>query len=52
MTPCLKKLPLIKDVANVAVFLASDLAEKITGATIDVTCGTTSVLNYSWNLKF
>jgi NAD(P)-dependent dehydrogenase (short-subunit alcohol dehydrogenase family) len=42
----LKRLPLMKDIANVAVFLASDLAEKITGVTIDVTCGTTSALNH------
>jgi 3-oxoacyl-[acyl-carrier protein] reductase len=42
----LKKLPLMQDIANVAVFLSSDLAGKITGATIDVTCGTTAGLNY------
>ncbi|HZE84158.1 MAG TPA: SDR family oxidoreductase [Puia sp.] len=42
----LKKLPLMSDIANVAVFLASDLAGKITGVTIDVTCGTTAGLNY------
>jgi 3-oxoacyl-[acyl-carrier protein] reductase len=28
------------------VFLSSDLANKITGVTVDVTCGTTSGLNY------
>ena len=42
----LKKLPLMEDVANAAVFLASDLAGKITGVTIDVTSGTTAGLNY------
>jgi NAD(P)-dependent dehydrogenase (short-subunit alcohol dehydrogenase family) len=42
----LKALPLMEDIANVAVFLASDLAGKITGVTIDVTCGTTAGLNY------
>ena len=41
----LKKLPLMEDVSNVAIFLASPLAGKITGVTIDVTCGTTSGLN-------
>ena len=42
----LKKLPLMADIANVAVFLVSDLAGKITGVTVDVTCGTTAGLNY------
>jgi 3-oxoacyl-[acyl-carrier protein] reductase len=42
----LKELPLMADIANVTVFLASDLAGKITGVTIDVTCGTTAGLNY------
>lgn len=42
----LKKLPLMNDIANVAVFLASDMAGKITGVTIDVSSGTTSGLNY------
>jgi NAD(P)-dependent dehydrogenase (short-subunit alcohol dehydrogenase family) len=42
----LKKLPLMADIANVAVFLASDMSGKITGVTIDVTCGTTAGLNY------
>lgn len=42
----LKELPLTKDIANVAVFLASDMAGKITGVTVDVTCGTTTALNY------
>jgi NAD(P)-dependent dehydrogenase (short-subunit alcohol dehydrogenase family) len=42
----LKKLPLMVDIANVAVFLASELAGKITGVTIDVTSGTTAGLNY------
>jgi 3-oxoacyl-[acyl-carrier protein] reductase len=42
----LKKLPLMTDIANVTVFLASDMAAKITGVTVDVTGGTTSGLNY------
>lgn len=42
----LKKLPLMIDIANVAVFLSSAMAGKITGVTIDVTCGTTAALNY------
>ena len=42
----LKKLPLMSDIANVAVFLASDKARMVTGVTVDVTCGTTSALNY------
>jgi 3-oxoacyl-[acyl-carrier protein] reductase len=42
----LKKLPLMTDIANLAVFLSSDLACSITGVTVDVTCGTTSGLNY------
>lgn len=42
----LKKLPLMADIANLAVFLSSDLAGKITGVTVDVSCGTTAGLNY------
>jgi 3-oxoacyl-[acyl-carrier protein] reductase len=42
----LKDLPAMDDIANVATFLASSLAAKITGVTVDVTCGTTSALNY------
>jgi NAD(P)-dependent dehydrogenase (short-subunit alcohol dehydrogenase family) len=42
----LKELPLMHDIANTAVFLASHMAEKITGITMDVTAGTTSALNY------
>ncbi len=42
----LKKLPLMADIANVAVFLSSDSANMITGVTIDVTGGTTTGLNY------
>lgn len=42
----LKRLPLMEDIANTAVFLASDMAGKITGCTIDVTSGTTNALNY------
>ena len=42
----LKKLPLMADIANAAVFLSSDMAGKITGVTLDITCGTTAGLNY------
>lgn len=42
----LKELPMMKDIANAAVFLASDLADKITGVTVDISAGTTSALNY------
>lgn len=42
----LKRLPLMKDIANTAVFLSSHLADAITGCTIDLTVGTTSALNY------
>lgn len=42
----LKKLPLMADIANVAVFLSTDSANMITGVTIDVTGGTTTGLNY------
>ncbi len=42
----LKKMPVMNDIANVAVFLTSEMAEGITGVTIDVTCGTTTALNY------
>jgi enoyl-[acyl-carrier-protein] reductase (NADH) len=42
----LKKLPLMTDIANAAVFLSSDMAGKITGVTIDITSGTTAGLNY------
>jgi 3-oxoacyl-[acyl-carrier protein] reductase len=42
----LKDLPSMADIANVAVFLSSGMASKITGVTVDVTCGTTAALNY------
>ena len=42
----LKKMPLMEDIANTAVFLASNMAAGITGVTVDVTCGTTTALNY------
>lgn len=42
----LKKLPLMADIANLAVFLSSDSAALITGVTVDITAGTTSGLNY------
>jgi NAD(P)-dependent dehydrogenase (short-subunit alcohol dehydrogenase family) len=45
----LKRLPLMADIANTAVFLASDRAGMITGITIDVTGGTTAGLNYRVN---
>jgi NAD(P)-dependent dehydrogenase (short-subunit alcohol dehydrogenase family) len=47
----LKKLPMMADIANLAVFLSSDLAGKITGVTVDVTCGTTAGLNYRATTK-
>ena len=42
----LKKLPRMADIANTAVFLASDMAAAITGVTVDASCGTTAGLNY------
>jgi enoyl-[acyl-carrier-protein] reductase (NADH) len=42
----LKSLPLMRDIADTAVFLVSDLARSITGVTVDVTCGTTAGLNH------
>jgi NAD(P)-dependent dehydrogenase (short-subunit alcohol dehydrogenase family) len=42
----LKRLPLMDDIAQTAVFLASDGARSITGVTIDVTGGTTAGLNH------
>ena len=42
----LKRLPFMDEIANTAVFLASDFAKSITGVTIDVTGGTTAGLNY------
>lgn len=42
----LKDLTMMKDIASTAVFLASDMARRITGTTIDVTVGTTTALNY------
>lgn len=42
----LKDLPAMNDIASTAVFLASDMARRITGTTIDVTVGTTTALNY------
>lgn len=42
----LKELPMMQDIANTAVFLASPMAGKITGVTVDVTAGTTAALNY------
>ena len=42
----LKKMVLMDDITNAALFLVSDLAANITGVTIDVTAGTTQGLNY------
>lgn len=42
----LKKMPLMQDIANTALFLASEMAAGITGVSVDVTCGTTTALNY------
>jgi 3-oxoacyl-[acyl-carrier protein] reductase len=42
----LKNLPTMQEIANAAVFLASDLARSITGTTLDITVGTTGALNY------
>jgi len=42
----LKKLAMMEDITNAAVFLVSDMAAKITGVTIDITVGTTAGLNY------
>ncbi|RYD90009.1 MAG: SDR family oxidoreductase [Sphingobacteriales bacterium] len=42
----LKQMPMMEDIANTAIFLASNMANKITGVTIDVTAGTTAALNY------
>jgi enoyl-[acyl-carrier-protein] reductase (NADH) len=35
----LKRLPTLAELANTAVFIASDNASAITGTTINVTCG-------------
>lgn len=43
----LKSMPMMKDIANIAVFLASGMASAITGCTVDATCGTTGALNYT-----
>lgn len=42
----LKRLPLMDDIADTAVFLASELARSITGVTVDVTAGTTAGVNH------
>jgi 3-oxoacyl-[acyl-carrier protein] reductase len=42
----LKNLPTMQEIADAAVFLASDLARSITGTTLDITVGTTAALNY------
>ena len=45
----LKRLPPMADIAETAVFLASDMARSITGVTVDVSCGTTAGLNFRVN---
>jgi 3-oxoacyl-[acyl-carrier protein] reductase len=45
----LKKLPLVADIVNAAVFLSSYMADKITGVTLDVTAGSTAGYNYRVN---
>lgn len=47
----LKSMPLMADIANVAVFLCSDGARAITGVTVDATCGTTAGLNYKMHAQ-
>lgn len=42
----LKEMPMMQDICDTAVFLASDRARTITGVTIDLTVGTTTALNY------
>jgi len=42
----LKKLAMLEDITNTALFLVSDLATTITGITIDMTVGTTGGLNH------
>lgn len=37
----LKRLPLLKEIADVAVFLVSEQASGMTGTSVNVTCGTT-----------
>jgi len=37
----LKRLPLMQEIANVAIFLASDMASGMTGTSANITCGTT-----------
>ena len=47
----LKRQPSMADIANIAVFLASDMAATITGVTIDATAGTTAGINYRTSEK-
>lgn len=37
----LKRLPLMQEITNVAIFLASDMASGMTGTSANITCGTT-----------
>ena len=43
---CITVMTIMSDIANLAVFLSSDLADKITGVTVDVSSGSTAGLNY------
>ena len=45
----LKRLAMMEDITNAALFLVSDMAATITGVTIDMTVGTTGALNYRVN---
>lgn len=42
----LKEMPKMIDIANTAVFIASEMGRMITGVVVDVTAGTTAALNY------
>jgi 3-oxoacyl-[acyl-carrier protein] reductase len=51
MDTMLKKMPPMIDIANTAVFLASDWAKMITGVTVDVTAGSCSAINHKVNYE-
>jgi len=38
----LKRLPLMQEITNVAIFLVSDMASGMTGTSANITCGTTA----------
>ncbi|MBS1528396.1 MAG: SDR family oxidoreductase, partial [Bacteroidetes bacterium] len=46
----LKKMAMMDDITNAAMFLVSDMAKTITGVTLDMTVGTTEGLNYRIDL--